>query len=219
MAEQRNGAGWMWRLQSWLVRWVLSLIMILNRKTVIGEEYLLEAIASNRPVFVGLWHGRLMFSAWYLRKFNPTTLVSRSSDGEFIAGILKSWGYRAIRGSSRRGGQEALRNLMRALDDSGLLLAVTMDGPLGPDHIAKPGSLAAAHRKGAILLPMSGSASRKWVFHRSWDHFILPKPFGRIVINIGEPVSLDPSADETQVVQAIAAATTRLENQADALTG
>ena len=217
MADKTERPGLKWRLLSWLGRWMLSLLMGLNRKTVIGAEHLAKAMSAERPVFIGLWHGRLMFPAWYLRQFKPTTLVSRSEDGEIIAGILRSWGYRTIRGSSRRGSNEAVRHLLRTLDDPHLLLAVTMDGPLGPAHVVKPGSVAAAHRKGAILIPMSGSASRKWVFHRSWDQFMLPKPFGRIIITIGEPLAVDPADDESKVVAALSEAASKLEAEADAL--
>lgn len=219
MADKTDTAGLKWRLLSWLARWTLTLLMAMNRKTVIGAEHLARAMSAGRPVFIGLWHGRLMFPAWYLRQFNPTTLVSRSEDGEFIAGILHSWGYRTIRGSSRRGSNEAVRNLLRSLDDPQLLLAVTMDGPLGPAHVVKPGSVAAALRKGAILIPMSGSASRRWVFHRSWDRFMLPKPFGRIIINIGKPLAVAAADEESEVVAALSAATSKLEAEADALAG
>lgn len=217
MGGERQSPGLKWRLLSWLGRWTLSLLMSLNRKTVVGSEHLLKAISEERPIYIGFWHGRLMFAAWYLRPFNPTTLVSRSEDGEFIAGILERWGYRTIRGSSHRGGQEAMRNLLRTLDDPHLVLPVTMDGPLGPDHVAKPGSITAARRKGAILLPMSGSASRKWVFHGSWDHFMLPKPFGRIVINFGPPVVVQEEDGDDKVVAAFSGAASGLEAEADAL--
>lgn len=217
MAGKAETPSLKWRLLSWLGRWILTLLMGMNRKTVIGAEHLAKAASAGRPVYVGLWHGRLMFSAWYLRQFNPTTLVSRSEDGEFIAGILRSWGYRTIRGSSHRGGNEAVRHLLKSLDDPQLVLAVTMDGPQGPAYVVKPGSVAAALRKGAILIPMSGSATRKWVFHRSWDRFMLPKPFGRIIINIGEALVADPSDDESKVVALLSQATSKLEVEADAL--
>ena len=203
-------------LMAWLGGWIISLLMLLNRRTVGGLEYLEDALAGDRPVYIGFWHGRLISAAWFLRRFHPGTLVSRSGDGELIAQILKRWGYHTIRGSSRQGAQEALRELLRLLDDRSFLVAVTMDGPLGPPHVVKPGSLAAARRKGAVILPLGSTSTRKWVFSRSWDRFELPKPFGRLVIQIGEPVAISPSADDDEAARIMAAATNQVEAEAHA---
>ena len=207
---------WAQVLLAWLGGWFISLLMLLNRRTTSGLENLDDALAGDRPVYIGFWHGRLIYAAWFLRRFHPATLVSRSDDGELIAHILKRWGYRTIRGSSRKGAQEALRELLRLLDDRAFLVAVTMDGPLGPPHVVKPGSLAAARRKGAVILPLGCTATRKWVFTRSWDRFELPKPFGRLVIQIGEPIAIAPSAGDDEAASVMAAATNQMEAAADA---
>ncbi len=84
MASSDGKGGWRWRFLSWLGRWVVSILFALNRKTVLGYAHLVSARSSDRPVYLGFWHGRLLYAAWYLRPLNATTIVSRSADGELI---------------------------------------------------------------------------------------------------------------------------------------
>jgi len=217
LASSDGKGGWRWRFLSWLGRWVVSILFALNRKTVLGYEHLVSARSSDRPVYLGFWHGRLLYAAWYLRPLNATTIVSRSADGELIARMLEGWGYRMIRGSNRRGGNEAMRDLLRTLEEPECLLAVTMDGPLGPVHVAKEGSLEAARRKNAHLLPFTATATRKWVFKNSWDQFELPKPFGRIIIRIGPPLAMGSDLNGAALAATMSAATSQLEQETDAL--
>lgn len=206
--------GW---LLAYLARWILTALFHLNRVVVVGEDLLAEARANGRPIFVGFWHGRLLYAAWCLRSYGTTTLVSHSWDGEIIARILRGWGLTTIRGSSRRGSETALRRMMRAMDQPQTLMAITMDGPLGPARIAKPGSLALATKKQAVLIPMSGSASRNWTFTKSWDQFQLPKPFGRIVIQFGPPITIEPGMDEGTLARLMGERVTALEQETDAV--
>ena len=214
-ATQRLGlTGWM---LTQLGRWIIPGLLALNRWVVRGEEFLTEARAGDRPVLVGFWHGRLLYAAWHLRSYGTTTLVSHSWDGEIIARILRGWGLSTIRGSSRRGSETALRRMMRAMEQPQTLMAITMDGPIGPARIAKPGSLALATKKHAILIPMSGSASRYWTFRKSWDQFQLPMPFGRVVIQFGPPITIEPGMDEDAVARLMGERVTALEQETDAV--
>lgn len=213
--EGRLGlGGW---LLAYLARWILTALFHLNRVVVVGEESLAKARADGQPVFVGFWHGRLLYAAWYLRPYGTTTLVSQSRDGEIIARILRGWGLSTIRGSSRRGSETALRRMMRAMEQPQALLAITMDGPIGPARVAKAGSLALAAKKKAVLIPMSGSASRSWTFTKSWDQFQLPKPFGRIVIQFGPPIHIEPGMDEDALARLMGERVTALEQETDAV--
>lgn len=206
--------GW---LLAQLGRRLIAGLLHLNRWVVRGEEFLTEARAGDRPVLVGFWHGRLLYAAWYLRSYGTTTLVSHSWDGEIIARILRGWGLTTIRGSSRRGSETALRRMMRAMEQPQALMAITMDGPMGPARVAKPGSLALATKKKAVVIPMSGSASRNWTFTKSWDQFQLPKPFGRIVIQFGPPITIEPGMDEGALARLMGERVTALEQETDAI--
>jgi lysophospholipid acyltransferase (LPLAT)-like uncharacterized protein len=158
----------------------------------------------------------MLAPVYYFRRFHPTAIVSPSRDGTLLSRLLAVWGYRIIPGSSNRGGREALRRMMTILENSDAILITAIDGPVGPARVAKPGSLTLAARNGATLIPISGSASRYWTFRKSWDHFELPKPFGRIVIQIGAPLDIEPGTDPGNVAQLMTERTNEVEAEADA---
>ncbi len=201
-----------------LLGWAfLTLMMRLNRLDIRGTEHLVAARAGNRPVYVGAWHSRLLFCAWAMRHYHPISLVSHSRDGELVSRISELWGWTNIRGSSRRGGREALHGLIRAVNRPGALLAIAMDGPKGPVHEAKPGSLTVAAKKGAVFIPFAGTATRRWVFEKSWDRFQVPKPFGRIIVLYGPPIEYAPDIDDESLARLVSEHTIELEKQVDAL--
>ncbi len=195
----------------------LTVVMLFNRIEWRGKEHLLAALESDRPVYLAIWHGRLVIAAWVLRSYHPTTLVSQSRDGEIITRIVKKWGVKTLRGSSRRGGQEALRQIMRTFSDPSAFVAITMDGPKGPAHVVKPGSVKVAARNNAIFIPACGAATRKRTFEKSWDRLQIPKPFGKIIYQIGPPISYDPQMPAEELALLVGERTLELEKQVDAL--
>lgn len=155
--------------------------------------------AGEAPIYV-LWHGRLLPSVYYHRGREITALVSRSEDGEYIARLLRRWGYRTVRGSSSRGGGSALRRMVRE-GRAGRALAFTPDGPRGPRERMKPGVLAAARLTGQPVLPLAAGADRAWWFG-SWDRFLVPKPFARVRLAYGEPRRVARDADASALDRA-----------------
>lgn len=142
---------------------------------------------AGKPVIYALWHGRLLPCSYYHRHQGLATLISQHRDGDLVAGLVERWwGYRAIRGSSSRGGAGALREIVRTLR-AGTALAITPDGPRGPRQKMKPGPLLAAQLAGVPVIPVSGSADRAW-WVGGWDRFLIPKPFSRVRIEFGEPI-------------------------------
>jgi lysophospholipid acyltransferase (LPLAT)-like uncharacterized protein len=156
----------------------------------------------HRPLSAGggviytLWHGRLLPLTYYHRQENIATLISQSSDGEYIARVVERWGYTAIRGSSSRGGSGALREMVK-LARTGRSLAITPDGPRGPRQKLKPGVLTLAQLTGQPMIPMSASATRAWWVDARWDLFLVPKPFSTVFVRYAEPVYVPRGADET----------------------
>ncbi|HEY8794605.1 MAG TPA: lysophospholipid acyltransferase family protein [Gemmatimonadaceae bacterium] len=140
----------------------------------------------ERPVIFCLWHCELLCHMWNFRKLGIVVLISEHGDGEIAARAAESMGYRTIRGSSRRGAERALLALAREVE-GGAHVAVTPDGPRGPAESFAPGALIAAQRSGAPIVLLRAVADRAWRL-RSWDRFIIPKPFARITIYVGEPV-------------------------------
>ncbi len=113
-------------------------------------------------------------------------MVSQHRDGEFIARAVKLFGIDSLRGSTTRGSLSALRGMVRFYR-TGANLAITPDGPQGPRHVVQMGVIELARQTGAPIFPVTYGASCKKVFN-SWDHFILPLPFCRVVYMWGEPL-------------------------------
>ncbi|HEX6590175.1 MAG TPA: lysophospholipid acyltransferase family protein [Longimicrobiales bacterium] len=159
-----------------------------------------ERRRAGEHVAYTLWHGRLLPLAWHNRGRGIATLISLSKDGEYIARVVEGWDFRVVRGSSSRGGQRALAELIRHAR-AGRSLAITPDGPRGPRQKMKPGILLAAQRARIPVVPATAACTRAWWFE-GWDRFLVPKPFSRVVIEFGEPVLLDPALDETGLERA-----------------
>ena len=151
----------------------------------VNAEGLAKLRAAGGPFIYALWHGQLLPLLWHHRGEGVTVLISEHRDGEIVAQAAESLGYALIRGSTTRGGERALISLVRALQ-SGKRVAITPDGPKGPPRKFAPGTLVAAQRSGAPVLPVAVSASRAWHL-RSWDRFMIPKPFARLTIAYGAP--------------------------------
>ena len=162
-----------------------------------GEEHHRQFRDRGQPVIFALWHGRLLPCTWLNRGQDLVTLVSQHKDGEYIARVVQRWGYHTVRGSSSRGGTEALRELMRWVR-RGRSLAITPDGPRGPRETMKLGPLYLAQRTGAPIIPALAGASRGWYFG-GWDRFLVPKPFARIRMGYDEPVWVPRDADEAEL--------------------
>ena len=151
------------------------------------EERAIAALwAAGTPVIYVVWHARLLLLPYLYRDRGVRVLVSRSRDGELVAGLVRRFGFVVVRGSSSRGGAPGLRALARALGDGHSVLLVP-DGPRGPSETVKPGVVALARMTGAPVVPLAFASSRHWRA-RSWDGFRVPKPFARCVVRFGDPV-------------------------------
>jgi hypothetical protein len=172
----RLAAGLAWLLAgTWRIRWV-------------GREHRDAAFASGRPVIYALWHSRILPLLFTHRHQRVVLLVSRHRDGGYLVALGARWGYRSVRGSSGRGGEIGLLGVVRALQEGGPV-AITPDGPRGPAEQVKPGVVAAAQHAGAIILPLAARAPRAWRL-RSWDRFVIPKPFAPVEIRYGPPFTV-----------------------------
>src|SRR5688572_4421955 len=157
----------------------------------------------TRPVIWAFWHNRLFLIPFIFRKHFPQTrgaaLTSLSKDGEILAAYIGRFGIESVRGSSSRGGRAALIALKRALD-AGAVAAITPDGPRGPCYALQPGILKLAQLTGAVILPVHIHYSRAWRL-KSWDRFIIPKPFARVVLTFDPPLEV-PRAETDEGFEA-----------------
>jgi len=167
------------------------------RYRIIGGETIESLRVNNTPFIFSLWHGQLLPLIWHHRDQGVAILVSEHRDGELIARLARSIGYRLVRGSTTRGGDRALLALVRELR-SGREVAVTPDGPKGPARSYAAGALIAAQRSGAPIVPTVAHADRAWHL-KSWDSFMIPKPFARVTIAYGAAARVESAtARESQ---------------------
>ena len=158
-------------------------------------DYERRIVAGERCIFA-FWHARLLPLVYTHRFRRIGVLISRHRNGEWIARIIESLGFETARGSSTRGGEEAVRDMLR-LAEAKHLLAVTPDGPRGPAERVKPGLVYLASRTGFPIVPVATASSRAWVF-RSWDRFRVPRPFARVVVAYGEPLAVPAALDDAE---------------------
>ena len=154
-------------------------------------------LARGERCIFAFWHARLLPLAFTHRRRSVAVLVSRHRDGELIARILARLGYEGARGSSTRGGEEGIRDMLRHAEE-GRLLAITPDGPRGPAEQVKPGLVYLASRTGFPVLPLAAAASSAWTFD-SWDRFRVPKPFSRLALVYGPPILVPPRLPDDEI--------------------
>jgi len=118
---------------------VFRLVSVTARIQVHGAEHVEQARGSFPGLIFSLWHGRLLLGALAHRGRGTAIMISRHGDGEIIARIVTRHGYRAVRGSTTRGGGSAFRDMVRLAGDGVTEFAFTPDGPRGPRHVAQPG--------------------------------------------------------------------------------
>src|SRR5690349_15261673 len=123
-------------------------------------------------------------------------MTSQNFDGEWIARIIRRFGYGTARGSTSRGGVRALVQLRRDMAD-GRPVAFTVDGPRGPARAAQPGAVWLAGATGNPIVPFHIEAATCWVA-KSWDRHQIPKPGSDLTIAIGEPLEV-PATDEATI--------------------
>ena len=156
------------------------------------------------PAVYAFWHRCLLAGAWRFRRYGLTILISRSFDGELIARTVERLGFVAVRGSSSRDGTVGLRNLHRAYL-AGNYCAVTADGPRGPALVAKPGVVHLAQLLDTTVSTCYIHPHSAWQL-RSWDGFLIPKPFSRVTIAWTVPVPAEQAAVQAALDRSVALA-------------
>lgn len=193
--------------ESWTRRWrhclqlalgpplVALLIRLLRRTWRLrrsGREPMEQCAANDQRFVMIFWHAHILASFYAYCGPQLVFLVSQHRDGEMIARVMQRFGYVAARGSTTSGGSAGLRELLRAVR-AGHDIGLTPDGPRGPARVVQPGVVAAARHLQIPIIPVATGASRAWRMN-SWDRFLIPKPFARVLLAFGEPITI--AADE-----------------------
>ncbi|HEU18392.1 MAG TPA: DUF374 domain-containing protein [Deltaproteobacteria bacterium] len=165
------------------------------RMRIENEQKWMEHFAQGGRVVLCTWHQQFFPAIRHFqtyRRFKPSLMISKSTDGEIIADVAERSGWHAVRGSSSRDGKTALKEMIRRLRQFGMAAHI-VDGPKGPAGIVKAGVIQLADIADAVIVPFYTSADRAWYFN-SWDTFLLPKPFATVVLSFGEMINLDTTA-------------------------
>src|SRR5689334_5714004 len=153
-----------------------------------------ERYIDGKDGFIGVvWHKDFLYALDFFRRRKIVVMVSQSKDGELVARALHRLGYRTVRGSSSRGGREALAELTD-LVRNGWGSAIIADGPRGPARQAKIGVVLAGRNSGAPVLPW-GCHAEPNITAGNWDQTMIPKPFARITVSFGDPIYVPAGAD------------------------
>ncbi len=159
------------------------------------------------PYILTLWHGRIFYLFYYLRRHpDYFLLISPSEDGDLLARLARLMGYSVIRGSTYKKAVSAARSLIKVLRRNQRIIIIA-DGSRGPKCVAQPGFVQLAGITGTPIFPMTFGAKNKVVLN-SWDQFVIPLPFTRCTLNFSSPISLPPKSSE----QIIAEKRLELEN-------
>ena len=145
-----------------------------------GEEELKKLQKSESPILICLWHGYFIFPMIYLkRRFSFAKVVSSThKDSMVLASVLERFGFDLIKGSSTRGAKNVLKKMIKQYKNPQSITVITNDGPKGPPRLAKEGSVLLAHKSKVKIVFISGKSSGFWRL-KTWDRFILPKPFSK----------------------------------------
>ncbi len=170
-----------------IVYYFLRLYLSLLRVRVIGEDSAFRQYKKYGRVIVALWHQRFLPTLAYVTKFrvfNPIIMISPSRDGELISRVAERLGLAPVRGSSSKGGRDAFMTILKALETNPGVIHI-VDGPKGPKGVVKSGLIRLAQMSDAVIIPVIVSADRAWVM-KSWDRFLVPKPFSKVTIQWGQ---------------------------------
>ena len=172
-----------------------------------GLQHYDEIVLGGRQPIMAFWHGRILPATIYFKNRGIVVITSANFDGEWIAGIIRRFGYGTARGSTSRGGSRALIQMMRDME-AGKPTGFTLDGPRGPSRVAQAGAVWLSKATGNPVLPFHLEADRHWTVN-SWDQTQIPKPFSTVALVVGDPffVPVDASDDEME------ASRQRLEQQ------
>ena len=157
-----------------------------------GAERVLPLLEGEKPVIYIFWHRHIFVNIYKFKNTGASPLISMSQDGELVAQVAEEFGMEPVRGSSSRGGARAFLEMVNAIrgKTANREILITADGPKGPARQLKDGAVVLAQKTGAVLVPIAWHASRVKVFEKSWDQFMIPKPFGKILFQYGEPVTI-----------------------------
>jgi hypothetical protein len=172
------------------------------RYEVLGWQHAERVYAAKKQCIWAFWHRVIIPVVWWARNRGIVVMNTTAFDGQWTRKVIEWLGFGTAQGSSSRGGLRGLAVMARRLEE-GLDCAFTIDGPRGPRYVAKPGPVMLARKTGCPILVFHIGVDRGKTFEKTWDHFLLPKPFARTVMLFAPPIYVptDANADGMEVKQ------------------
>jgi lysophospholipid acyltransferase (LPLAT)-like uncharacterized protein len=185
----------------WLVHVYIRFVHLTGRWDVNGTEHMDNLTKIGQPFIIAFWHGRLLMTPPFSpKKVKVNALISKHNDGELIAKVLAHFNMGLIRGSSKKEGLTAFRNIIKALRNKEVV-AITPDGPRGPRMRVSGTIITIAQMMSVPIIPMTYSISSCRVLN-SWDRFLVAKPFARGTVIYGEPIWIEKKSTEEEIKKA-----------------
>ena len=194
------------KIEGWRARWLVAighrLLQIWGRtlRFEIDDRAGVVGTPPNERYIGALWHNRLLLLPFVIKRFLPqrqgAALISTSRDGALLADLVERFGFEVVRGSSSRKGAAALRQLAEIIA-SGKDAVITPDGPRGPAYELGQGIVFLAQLSGSAVVPINMEYSSCWRA-KSWDRFILPKPFSRVRVSFGKPHAVTTTSTDEE---------------------
>jgi lysophospholipid acyltransferase (LPLAT)-like uncharacterized protein len=168
------------------------------RYEVLGWQHAERVYASNKQCIWAFWHRIIIPIVWWRRNHGVVIMNTTAFDGQWTRKVIEWLGFGTAQGSSSRGGLRGLAVMAKRLTE-GVDCGFTIDGPRGPRYIAKPGPVILARKTGCPVMVFHIGLDRGITFAKTWDHFLLPKPFSRAVILFAPPIYVQPDATPEQL--------------------
>lgn len=170
------------------------------RVEIVNDSSVKEMIAKKKSFVLAFWHGTMMLPWFVHRDKGMMGITSSSKDGDLLAKLLKKWNYKVVRGSSSKGGNEALEMMIEYATKEGTVM-ITPDGPRGPAFEMKAGAVVVAKKSNVPLILLGVGVQKKKKLH-SWDSFEIPKPFSKVRLIYSEQINIeyDSTYEETSVI-------------------
>ncbi len=194
------------KIEGWRARWLIAfgywLLQIWARTLRFQVEDRSGVIGTppDQRYIGALWHNRLLILPFVIKRYLPerrgAALISASRDGALLADLVERFNFEVVRGSSSRKGATAIRQLAEVIA-TGKDVVITPDGPRGPAYELGQGIIFLGQQSGAEVVPINMEYSSCWRA-KSWDRFIIPKPFSKVRVIFGPPhrVALTSTEEE-----------------------
>jgi lysophospholipid acyltransferase (LPLAT)-like uncharacterized protein len=163
------------------------------RYEVLGWQHADRVYAAKKRCIWAFWHRIIIPIVWWHRNHGVVVMNTTAFDGQWTRKVIEWLGFGTAQGSSSRGGLRGLAVMARRLEE-GVDCAFTIDGPRGPRYVAKPGPVMLARKTGCPIMVFHIGVERGKTFEKTWDHFLMPRPFSRTVILFAPPIYVPADA-------------------------